>query len=77
MMDEARIRILIADPHSAADGALDLFLGERGFQVTRCVDGRTALDAPELTKQVDQSKAETDPAKRKAMFEAIVSSERS
>lgn len=46
-MDEARIRILIADPHSAADGALDLFLGERGFQVTRCVDGRTALDALE------------------------------
>jgi DNA-binding NtrC family response regulator len=46
-MDDARIRILIADPHSAADGALDLFLGERGFQVTRCVDGRTALDALE------------------------------
>lgn len=44
-MDDARIRILIADPHSAADGALDLFLGERGFQVTRCADGRTALDA--------------------------------
>ncbi|HEU4584272.1 MAG TPA: sigma-54 dependent transcriptional regulator [Gemmatimonadaceae bacterium] len=44
-MDDARIRILIADPHSSADGALDLFLGERGFQVTRCADGRTALDA--------------------------------
>lgn len=43
-MDDARIRLLIADPHSAADGALDLFLGERGFQVTRCADGRTALD---------------------------------
>jgi DNA-binding NtrC family response regulator len=44
-MDDTRIRILIADPHSSADGALDLFLGERGFQVTRCIDGRTALDA--------------------------------
>ncbi|WP_342364411.1 ABC transporter substrate-binding protein [Terrarubrum flagellatum] len=32
---------------------------------------RTALDAPELTKQVDLSKAETDPAKRKAIFEQI------
>ena len=44
-MDDARIRILIADPQSASDGALDLFLGERGFQVTRCTDARTALDA--------------------------------
>jgi DNA-binding NtrC family response regulator len=44
-MDDARIRILIADPQSAADGALDLFLGERGFQVTRFADARTALDA--------------------------------
>lgn len=44
MMDDVRIRILIADPHSASDGALDLFLTERGFEVTRCVDGRTALD---------------------------------
>ena len=44
-MDDARIRILIADPQSASDGALDLFLGERGFQVTRCADARTALDA--------------------------------
>jgi DNA-binding NtrC family response regulator len=43
-MDDTRVRILIADPDSAADGALDLFLGERGFQVTRCADGRTALD---------------------------------
>jgi DNA-binding NtrC family response regulator len=44
-MDDPLIRILIADPHSASDGALDLFLAERGFAVTRCVDGRTALDA--------------------------------
>jgi DNA-binding NtrC family response regulator len=44
-MDDSLIRILIADPHSASDGALDLFLGERGFAVTRCVDGRTAIDA--------------------------------
>jgi DNA-binding NtrC family response regulator len=44
-MDDSRIRILVADPHSAADGTLDLFLGERGFQVTRCADARTALDA--------------------------------
>jgi DNA-binding NtrC family response regulator len=43
-MDESRIRLLIADPHSASDGALDLFLGERGFLVTRCGDGRAALD---------------------------------
>ncbi len=45
MMDDVRIRILIADPHSASDGALDLFLTERGYDVTRCADGRTALDA--------------------------------
>lgn len=32
---------------------------------------RTALDAPELTRMVDQSKSETDPAKRKALFEAM------
>jgi DNA-binding NtrC family response regulator len=44
LMDDSLIRILIADPHSATDGALDLFLGERGFAVTRCADGRTALD---------------------------------
>jgi len=30
---------------------------------------RAALDAPELTKLVDQSKSETDPEKRKALFE--------
>lgn len=44
-MDEGHIRILIADPESAADGALDLFLGERGFVVTRRSEGRAALDA--------------------------------
>lgn len=32
---------------------------------------RTALDAPELTKLVDQSKAEADPEKRKAIFEKV------
>lgn len=32
---------------------------------------RSAMDAPELTKLVDQSKSETDPAKRKALFEKI------
>ncbi|MEJ1156791.1 ABC transporter substrate-binding protein [Prosthecomicrobium sp. N25] len=32
---------------------------------------RSAFDAPELTKLVDQSKGETDPAKRKALFEKI------
>lgn len=32
---------------------------------------RSAFDAPELTKLVDQSKSETDPAKRKALFEKI------
>lgn len=32
---------------------------------------RSALDAPELTKLVDASKSETDPAKRKALFEKI------
>lgn len=43
-MDDAHIRVLIADQPSAVDGALDLYLGERGFLVTRCADGRTALD---------------------------------
>ena len=32
---------------------------------------RTALDAPELTKLVDQTKTETDPGKRQALFEKI------
>jgi peptide/nickel transport system substrate-binding protein len=32
---------------------------------------RTALGAPELTRMVDQSKAETDPARRRALFERI------
>ena len=32
---------------------------------------RTALDAPELTALVNQSKAETDPAKRRALFEQV------
>lgn len=32
---------------------------------------RVAQEAPELTKMVDQSKAETDPAKRKALFEEM------
>ena len=44
-MDEGRIRVLIADGDSAGDGGLDLFLGERGFDVTRRSDGRAALDS--------------------------------
>ncbi|CAH1649334.1 ABC transporter substrate-binding protein [Chelatococcus asaccharovorans] len=32
---------------------------------------RTALEAPELLKLVDQSKAETDPEKRKAIFQQV------
>ncbi len=32
---------------------------------------RTSLPAPELTAQVDQSKSETDPEKRKALFQKI------
>ena len=32
---------------------------------------RTALDAPDLTRLVDQSKAETDPAKRLALFQQV------
>ena len=44
-MDEGSVRILVADSDSAADGSLDLFLGERGFLVTRRNDGRAALDA--------------------------------
>ena len=32
---------------------------------------RTALDAPELTKLVDQTKTETDPGKRQALFEKV------
>lgn len=44
-MDEGRIRVLIAEGDSAGDGGLDLFLEERGFEVTRRADGRAALDS--------------------------------
>lgn len=43
-MEEGPIRLLIADSDSSADEGLDLFLGERGFDVTRRRDGRAALD---------------------------------
>ena len=44
-MDEGQIRLLIADGDGSTESALDLFLAERGFDVTRRSDGRAALDA--------------------------------